>query len=104
MRFKSSPLRPRSPPDILPALQQEFAAESAASLSATYQELVKALDKVRTMGAAADREARLGEAAEALWRFVVQREACGFRNTEQVLRDLQVPPAVRLRMGIRRSG
>jgi len=110
MRFKFSPSPQRSSaaPDLLPALKQEFAAESAASLGATYQELAKALAKARALDTAPsasgpEREATLDAAAEALWRYVVQREACGFRNTEQVLRELQVPAAVRLRMGIRRG-
>jgi hypothetical protein len=33
----------------------------------------------------------------------VQREACGLRNTEAVLRDYKVPAAVRLRMGVVRK-
>jgi Family of unknown function (DUF6665) len=43
------------------------------------------------------------KAAEALWLFVVQREACGLRNTEAVLREYRVPAALRLRMGPLRS-
>ena len=41
----------------------------------------------------ARRERLLDRAGEALWCFVVQREAFGLRNTEAVLRELQVPMA-----------
>ena len=50
---------------------------------------------------AGERERLLDEAGEALWWLVVQREACGLRNTEAVLRVYCVPAAVRLRMGVR---
>lgn len=46
----------------------------------------------------------LDTAADALWHFVVQREACGLRNTEAVLREYGVPAALRLRMGAIRRG
>ena len=46
------------------------------------------------------RQCLLDEAAGALWQFVVQREACGLKNTEAVLRHYEVPPALRLRMGV----
>ena len=39
---------------------------------------------------------------KALWYLVVQREACGLRNTEAMLTEYRVPPAVRLRMGVAR--
>lgn len=97
---------------LLPSLQQEFVSESAASLGASHRELVKALQAAADVaasstpesGAAHDdaREQALSEAADALWRFVVQREACGFRNTELVLRDMNIPAAIRCRMGVRR--
>lgn len=96
--------------DILPALQEEFASEGAASLGAAYKDLEKALAQVAALPSKAEgdaqhlaREQTLDAAAEALWCFVVQREACGFRNTDAVLKDLNVPQVLRARMGVRRT-
>ena len=38
-------------------------------------------------------------AAERLWAFLVQRELCGLRNHEQVVRELGVPREVLNRGG-----
>jgi hypothetical protein len=51
----------------------------------------------------AEREARaamVARAGEALWMFVVQREACGLRDSRTVMRDYNVPPEVQYRMGM----
>jgi hypothetical protein len=40
------------------------------------------------------------DAGDALWCFMVQREACGLRDPRPVLRDYRVPPEVQNRMGI----
>jgi hypothetical protein len=32
--------------------------------------------------------------------FVVQREACGLRDSRAVMRDYAVPPEVKVRMGL----
>ena len=50
----------------------------------------------------ADRQARrtlVAEAGNALWMFVVQREACGLRDNRTLMRDYQVPPDVHKQMG-----
>ena len=36
----------------------------------------------------------------ALWMFVVQREACGLRDSRSVMRDYQVPAEVQEQMGV----
>jgi hypothetical protein len=46
-----------------------------------------------------ERKRLVAAAGEALWYYVVQREACGLRDTERVLRKYRVPREVRLRMG-----
>lgn len=38
-------------------------------------------------------------ASDALWCFIVQREACGLRDPRPVLRDYRVPTEVHERMG-----
>jgi hypothetical protein len=53
--------------------------------------------------AAAQRQARralVDAAGQALWMFVVQREACGLRDSRNVMRDYKVPAEVQERMGI----
>jgi len=46
------------------------------------------------------RAALVGEAGHALWMFVVQREACGLRESRGLMRDYQVPAEVQEQMGV----
>ena len=102
--------RPAAAP--IDALQYEVLQEKAFTLSRLSDALQAALNDLRhfeteprTSGdgeEASRRERLLDAAAEALWEFVVQREACGLRNTEAVLREYGVPSVVRLRMGVTR--
>jgi hypothetical protein len=96
-------------PSGLATLDLEIMQERAASLGRTMRALEEALAALREFDSAAgiksktpSHERLQEEAGEALWRFVVQREACGLRNTEAVLRELSVPASVRLRMGVSR--
>jgi hypothetical protein len=41
----------------------------------------------------------MASAARALWQFVVQREACGLRDSGAMMRMYGVPAEVRDRMG-----
>lgn len=45
------------------------------------------------------RPALVAAAAHALWQFIVQREACGLRDTAMVVRMYKVPREVHDRMG-----
>jgi hypothetical protein len=99
-----------APLGIISTLQDEIAQERAASLGRVTRAFEEALGALRRHDSenayvARDdtRERLLDEAGEALWCFVVQREACGLRNTDAVLRELKVPLALRLRMGVRRQ-
>lgn len=95
------------------ALSYELLQESAATLARLGKRLEGALqalaahDNARGDGAptgedAADRDALVGAAGEALWYYVVQREVMGLTETESVIRQLAVPREVRLRMGLNR--
>ena len=42
----------------------------------------------------------VAEAGYALWLFVVQREACGLRDSRAVMRDYAVPAEVQMRMAL----
>jgi hypothetical protein len=46
------------------------------------------------------RRALVSAAGYALWMFVVQREACGLRETRSLMRDYKVPAEVQERMGV----
>ena len=46
-----------------------------------------------------DRAALVAAAAQALWHFIVQREACGLRDAGMVVRMYGVPAEVQRRMG-----
>jgi hypothetical protein len=79
-------------------------AEKAAALGRTatrFERALAAYDQACDADAGDSRHEELRDAAaRALWEFVVQREACGLRNTEAVLREYAVPAAVRRRLGI----
>jgi hypothetical protein len=85
------------------AVQYEVAQEMAASLRRAADRLDAALGALHAHDAA-DREGLLHAAGQALWYYVVQREACGFRDSESLMRELNVPREVQLRMGVPRRG
>lgn len=87
-------------------LEYELVQEKAATLSRIGRRLQAALDALAAFDAGGEadtarREALVSEAGEALWYYVVQREVCGLRDSEAVMRHLAVPREVRLRMGYR---
>jgi hypothetical protein len=86
------------------ALEYEIAHERASALGRLGRALEAAL------AALSDHDDRSGErdaararlvqdASDALWYFMVQREACGLRDPRPVLRDYGVPAEVYARMG-----
>ena len=90
------------------ALDYEIAQEVASALGRMGRALEKALKALAEFDAAggepdpdarADRAALVAFAADALWQFIVQREACGLRDTAAVVRMYRVPREVHARMG-----
>jgi hypothetical protein len=86
---------------------QELAQERAASLGRAGQRLERALEALAALGEGSGpgdppRTERLEEAGEALFFYIVQREACGLRDSAEILDELRVPREVQLRMGVRR--
>jgi len=107
-----------APVDVL---NYEIVQEQAAALGRLGRGLEQALQAVRDfdaahVGAAAarppaerrERAALVAGAGYALWMFVVQREACGLRESHSLMRDYKVPAEVQERMGMfpvaRRAG
>ena len=97
----------RTPLDVL---EYEIIQERAAALGRMGRALEAALARLRDFDAANPRagapasaqQARrtlVIEAGHSLWMFVVQREACGLRNSRTIMRDYNVPGEVQKRMG-----
>jgi hypothetical protein len=91
-------------------LNYEIAHEKAVALGRMGRALEEALAKLREFDAAHPRSSALAstqqarrslvtEAGHALWMFVVQREACGLRDSRAIMRDYDVPGEVQLCMG-----
>jgi hypothetical protein len=97
----------RAPVDVL---NYEIVQEQATALGRMGRALEAALAKLRAFD---DAHARSGvpesaqqarrtlvtEAGHALWMFVVQREACGLRDSRAIMRHYNVPGEVQQRMG-----
>jgi hypothetical protein len=92
-------------------LDYEIAQDSAAALGRMGRALEEALATLREFDAdnprsgapaSAQKERRtlVREAGHALWMFVVQREACGLRDSRTVMRDYNVPGEVQRCMGM----
>jgi len=91
-------------------LEYELVQEQAAALGRMGRALEAAIEKLREFDAAhpragaptSEQQARRAlviEAGHALWMFMVQREACGLRESRTVMRDYDVPGEVQKRMG-----
>jgi len=83
----------------LDGLDAEIIAEQASALARAGRRLESALVELSDYGAAprnleTDRSEVLAEARTALWYLIVQREACGFRNTAEVMAAYRVPVEV----------
>src|SRR5690349_12816563 len=95
----------RTPIDVL---DYEIVQERAAALGRMGRALEAALAKLREFDAqprapapASAQQARrtlVMEAGHALWMLVVQREACGLRDSRSLMRDYHVPGEVQQRM------
>jgi hypothetical protein len=92
-------------------LDYELAQEQASALGRIGRALEEALAQLREFDAAhprsdapaAAQDARrtlVAKAGHALWMFVVQREACGLRDSRAVMREYKVPAEVQMRMGL----
>jgi hypothetical protein len=87
------------------ALDYEIAQEQVSALGRMGRALEAALaalaDYDRNHGAKdAVRNSLVRDASEALWCFMVQREAIGLRDPRPVIRDYRVPAEVHNRMGV----
>jgi hypothetical protein len=101
---KRTPPPPAGPHRVV-ALDYEIAQEQASALGRGGRMLEAALAALSEYdgahpGPTARRADLVAAAGEALWCFMVQREACGLRDSRTVLRDYRVPAEVQNRMGV----
>ena len=98
----------RPPVDIL---HYEIVQEQASALGRMGRTLEQALAQLRDFDAAhesleapaamqAARRKLVMEAGQALWMFVVQREATGLRDSRHIMRTYNVPAEVQRCMGL----
>ena len=96
----------RPPVDIL---HYEIVQEQASALGRMGRTLEQALARLREFDAAhaevptSQQPARrklVLEAGQALWMFVVQREATGLRDSRHIMRTYNVPAEVQRCMGL----
>jgi hypothetical protein len=89
-------------------LEYEIAQETASALGRQGRALEAALKALAEFDATernddpaerARRPSLVAAAAHALWQFIVQREACGLRDTAMVVRMYRVPREVHDLMG-----
>jgi hypothetical protein len=101
-------VRFRTPVDVL---NYEIVQEQASALGRLGRGLEAALRDLREFDAAypqpdvsseerQTRRALVSAAGHVLWMFVVQREACGLRDSRSLMRDYKVPAEVQERMGV----
>jgi hypothetical protein len=88
----------------LDALDYEIAQEQVAALGRMGRALEAALAALAEYDGNhgekdAVRESLVSDASDALWCFMVQREAFGLRDPRPVIRDYRVPAEVHNRMG-----
>ena len=87
-------------------LDYELREQKAQTLGNLGGQVERALAALRGFDAAAHgtnwedrRHAMLDEAADLVWAFMIQRELCGFRNWEAVVKDYEIPREVLNRVG-----
>jgi hypothetical protein len=81
-------------------LGHEILAEKAAALGRAGQRVEETLTKLRQNNDDKEQRPRLlKEAAAAVHAYFIQRELCGLRRHESVIREYDIPRAVLVRLG-----
>jgi hypothetical protein len=84
----------------LDVLDYEIVAEMATSLGTAGRKVEALMARLRTHeGDAADRAVLLKAAAEAVYAYFVQRELCGLKRHDDVIREYGIPREVLVRLG-----
>jgi hypothetical protein len=86
----------------LDLLGHEILAEKAAALGRSGAKVEATLLRLREhQGDADERQALLKSAADAVHAYFIQRELCGLKRHDSVIRDYAIPKAVLVRLGAR---
>lgn len=78
------------------ALEAELAGEGASALGRLGKAVERSLADLQT---APDDAALLKAAADAVWRYFVQREVMGLKDHRPAIRDYAIPQRVLKRLG-----
>jgi hypothetical protein len=85
---------------LFDALGHEILAEKANALGRAGRRVEEALARLREDGGDEESRARrLKAAAEAVHGYFIQRELCGLRRHDSVIREYGIPGAVLARLG-----
>jgi hypothetical protein len=88
---------------LVDVLKHEVAEEKAGALGRCGRRLERALERFHNQDQAGpNRERLLWDLVERVEAFVVQREACGLRDSRHVLKFYGVPREAIARVGARR--
>ena len=99
VRMPSNFGRPGAQESALDLLGHEILAEKAAALGRAGQRVEQTLRKLREDGEGEHRARLLKEAAAAVHAYFIQRELCGLRRHDAVIREYDIPRAVLVRLG-----
>ncbi|MBL8594762.1 MAG: hypothetical protein ABS35_20380 [Kaistia sp. SCN 65-12] len=84
-------------------IESEVMAEKASSLGYHGRQVEQAMAALKGFdaapGSAEERLILIKAAARAVWKFFVQREACGMRDQRDAIRHYGIPPEVLARLG-----
>ena len=81
-------------------IETEVMGEKATSLACHGRQVETAMAALRAFdGSAEDRIVVLKAAARAVWKYFVQREACGLRNHKDAIQLYGIPGEVLARLG-----
>lgn len=84
----------------LEVLDYEIVAEMATSLGAAGRKVEETMARLRSLEADPEaRKAALKDAATAVYAYFIQRELCGLRRHDDVIRDYGIPREVLVRLG-----
>ncbi len=95
-KFSAASLREGS----FDALGYEILAEKAASLGRAGERAEVCLTKLRNLSVEdSERALLVKRAAEAVYAYFIQREICGFRRHDDIIREFAIPREVLARLG-----
>jgi hypothetical protein len=81
-------------------LEAELMAERASALGRSGREVERSLASLEAAAPSSPaRPALLRAAVDAVWRYFVQREACGLLDHTQAVEHYRIPSAVLARLG-----